>query len=52
MKRSARRIRIAMAAVLAVAPTLVWGQAYPAKPLRLIVPLAAGSRYYRIILAP
>ena len=44
MNRSARRIRIAIAAVLvATAPTLAWGQAYPAKPLRLIVPLAAGS---------
>jgi len=42
MKLSRRRT-LGAAAALALAPDLAWAQAYPSKPIRLIVPYSAGG---------
>ena len=36
-------MRKLLALVLLACSTLAWGQAFPAKPIRLILPFAAGS---------
>jgi len=47
MKRTSRRalgaLSLSALAALAVAPSAVWAQAYPAKPVKLIVPFAPGG---------
>ena len=42
MKLSRRRT-LGAAAALALAPDLAWAQAFPSKPIRLIVPYSAGG---------
>jgi tripartite-type tricarboxylate transporter receptor subunit TctC len=47
MKRTSRRalgaLSLSALAALAMAPSAVWAQAYPAKPVKLIVPFAPGG---------